>query len=265
MPYTPVNTIQLHYETYGSSDKPELLFIHGLGSSTCDWELQVPYFENDYYVIVVDVRGHGKSDKPKSPYSIALFAADIASLLDALKIDKVHLAGISMGGMIAFQMAVDFPERLHSVTIINATASLVPKTPNERISIWSRFFVVRLLGMRKMGEVLAKRLFIYPEQADLRQTFIERWAENDTRAYLNAMRALVGWSVEAQVSKITIPTLLIASDADYSPLALKEAIVARMPHAQLTVIEDARHAVTAERPEPFNAALAGFLKNSHSL
>ena len=260
MPYQTVNGIQLYYETYGSADKPTLLLVHGLGSSSRDWELQIPYFEADYHVLAVDVRGHGQSEKPKEAYTLSQFALDIVVHLDALKLDKVHLVGISMGGMIAFQMAVDFPERLHSVTIVNATASLVPKTLGEKVQIWMRFWIVHLLGMKKMGEVLAKRLFVYPQQEELRQMFIERWAENDPKAYLNAMRALVGWNVEDSIAKIATPTLLLASDEDYTPLALKEDIVARMPNAELIVVDDARHALPIEHPEKFNDMLGAFLK-----
>lgn len=259
MPHKIVNDIQIYYETHGSPDKPTLLFVHGLGSSTRDWEMQIPSFEADYHILTLDVRGHGQSDKPKDPYSISLFTTDIVALLDALKIEKVHYVGLSMGGMIGFQIAIDFPERLHSVTITNTGASLVPKTFKERIGIWMRFVIVRLLGMRKMGEVLAKRLFIYPEQEELRQMFIERWAENDQKAYLRTMQGLVGWDVEERIAKITVPTLLIASDEDYTPLDLKEAIIAKIPNAKLTVIEDARHAVPVEYPEKFNTALAEFL------
>lgn len=260
MPHQTLNNIQIYYETHGSPDKPSLLFVHGLGSSTRDWEMQIPFFESDYHILTLDIRGHGQSDKPKSDYSASIFASDIAALLDALKIEKVHYVGLSMGGMIGFQMAIDFPERLHSVTIVNATATLVPKTFKEQTGIWMRFAIVRLMGMRKMGEVLAKRLFIAPEHEDIRQTFIERWAENDSRAYLAVMNGLVGWDVEGQLAKITVPTLLIASDEDYSPLEQKEAIVAKIPNAKLTVIQDARHAVAVEYPEKFNAALAEFLK-----
>jgi pimeloyl-ACP methyl ester carboxylesterase len=164
-----------------------------------------------------------------------------------------------MGGMIAFQVAIDYPQRLLSVTIVNATATLIPRTFQERIGIWMRFVIVRLMGMRKMGEVLAKRLFIYPDQIELQQKFVERWAKNDRQAYLRVMKSLVGWDVHEQITNMQIPTLLIASDEDYTPLKDKETIVARIPNAQLVVIEDARHAVTIERPEKFNIALEKFL------
>ena len=94
---------------------------------------------------------------------------------------------------------------------------------------------------------------------NLRQTFVESWAENDPRAYLASMLALVNWSVARRLEEIQIPTLVIAADQDYTPVAVKEAYAARMPQAVLSVIEDAHHAVPVERPEQFNRVLRAFL------
>ncbi len=89
--------------------------------------------------------------------------------------------------------------------------------------------------------------------------FVERWAENDPRAYRDAMQAIVGWSVTDRLSTIQCPTLVIAADQDYTPVAVKEAYVARMPRAELVVIGDSRHATPVEQPEQFNEALMAFL------
>jgi pimeloyl-ACP methyl ester carboxylesterase len=127
------------------------------------------------------------------------------------------------------------------------------------MTVWQRITIVKLLGRRKMGEVLSKRLFIKPEQEDIRQIFVTRWAENDQRAYLNAMRALVGWSVAAQIGSIQCPTLVITADQDYSPLSVKEAYTAQIPGAQLVTIPDSRHATPVEHPQEFNLVLRKFL------
>ena len=100
MPLKPVNNINMYYEVLGHGEP--LLFIHGLGSSTRDWENQIDFFSKNYQVILVDVRGHGQTDKPPGSYSISMFANDIAGLLDQLELPSVHVVGISMGGMIAF-------------------------------------------------------------------------------------------------------------------------------------------------------------------
>jgi pimeloyl-ACP methyl ester carboxylesterase len=257
MPTLQLRDIRLYYEIAGQGDP--VVFIHGLGSSARDWEYQVPFFAPRYRVVVFDVRGHGRSDKPPGPYSVPLFAQDAAALIRALEAAPAHVVGISMGGMIALQLAVDEPALVRSLVVVNSGPELVVRTFRERLMILQRFLIVRLLGMRKMGEVLSQRLFPRPDQAPLRQMFVERWAENDPRAYREAMRALVGWSVADRLGDIRCPTLVIASDQDYTPVSAKEAYVARMPNARLVVIPDAHHAVTVERPEEFNQVLLDFL------
>ena len=252
-----VRDIDLYYEIAGQGQP--ILFIHGLGSSSRDWEPQVAFFAKHYQVVTFDVRGHGQSGKPPGPYSIPLFATDTAELIKSLGIAPAHIIGISMGGMIAFQLAVSAPDLVRSLVIVNSGPEFILRTFKERIGGLQRLLIVRLLGMRKMGQVLSKRLFPKPEHEELRRVFVERWAENDRRAYSDAMRAIVGWSVSDRLGDIRSPTLVITADEDYAPVSLKEAYVAKMPQAELVVIADSRHATPAERPEQFNEALMAFL------
>ncbi|MFX5610710.1 alpha/beta hydrolase, partial [Acinetobacter baumannii] len=98
-----------------------VLLLHGLGSSARDWEYQLPALLGRYRLLVPDLRGHGRSGKPRGGYSMAGFAEDCAALLDRLGCGPVHLVGISMGGMIGFQLACDRPDLLRSLTIVNST------------------------------------------------------------------------------------------------------------------------------------------------
>jgi 3-oxoadipate enol-lactonase len=257
MPDLQVGDVALHYKVKGQGQP--VLFIHGLGSSARDWELQVPEFRERYQVVTFDLRGHGQSDKPRGPYSIPLFAADTAGLMVGLGLAPAHVVGISLGGMVALQLAVSDAALVRSLIVVNAGPEFVVRTARDRLQVLQRQLIVRLLGMRKMGEVLSQRLFPKPEQEDLRRQFVERWAENDPRAYREAMRAIVGWSVAEHLGAIQCPTLLVAADHDYTPVAVKEATVAQMPHAELAVIADSRHATPVERPEEFNAAVLAFL------
>ncbi len=102
MSKTTVNNVELFFETSGSGET--VLFIHGLGSSARDWEMQVPAFAKRYRTVAFDLRGHGQSQKPKGPYSMSLFAQDTAELIRSLGVGSVHVVGISLGGMIAFQL-----------------------------------------------------------------------------------------------------------------------------------------------------------------
>ncbi|MHA1914585.1 MAG: alpha/beta fold hydrolase, partial [Promethearchaeota archaeon] len=249
--------IEMYYEITGEGDP--LLLIHGLGSSTRDWEEQVPVFSTKYQVITIDLRGHGKTDKPKGPYSIKMFAEDIAELLNILEIKLVNVLGISLGGGVAFQIAVDFPDLVKSLIIVNSTPEVRVDSFKQKREFIKRTIIIKLVGMKKMGEVLAPRLFIKPEMEDKRLKLIERWMENDKKAYLAALYTLKGWSVRNQISNIKCPTLVIGSDEDYTPSSIKEEYTALIPNAKFIEIEDARHAVPMEKPEEFNEIIMKFL------
>jgi 3-oxoadipate enol-lactonase len=257
MPTLLANNTRLHYEVTGQGQT--LVFIHGLGSSTRDWEFQTPVFSKEYQVITLDLRGHGRSDKPEGPYTITMFAADLASLLAGLGVDSAHLVGISLGGAIAFQFALDYPNMVKTLTIVNSGPSLGGTPEQAQQEIERRVGLVQQYGMRAMGQALGPNLFPEPEHATLRETFIERWAENDPRAYIEATRSMLGWNVTDQLSSIQCPTLIVAADQDYTPVAMKEAYAKLMPNVQLAVIANAHHAVPIERPTEFNAGLAQFL------
>jgi pimeloyl-ACP methyl ester carboxylesterase len=110
--------------------------------------------------------------------------------------------------------------------------------------------------------MIANRIFVKPEQGTLRQQFIERWAANDKRAYLNTIDAIAGWSVADQLGEITCPALIIAADEDYTPVSVKRDYAARMPYAELTIIADSHHATPVERPRAFNHVLNNFLQTT---
>jgi 3-oxoadipate enol-lactonase len=249
--------IDTSYELSGAGDP--VVLIHGLGSSARDWERQLPALVDRYRVLTYDVRGHGRTSKPRGPYSVAQFANDLALLLEKLAHRPAHVVGISMGGMIAFQLAVDRPDLVRSLVIVNSGPALVPSTLAEHLAVWSRIAIARLRGPGAMGGVLAPRLFPSPDQEPLRRQFVERWAENDKDAYYAALRAIIGWSVRDRVGGIRCPVLVVAADHDYTPVSAKEAYLPLIPGATLKVIADARHATPVEHPQAFNAVLREFL------
>lgn len=236
-----------------------LLLIHGLGSSSRDWELQLPALLPHFQVITYDVRGHGRSQVSSSRYSVELFAEDAAALIRALGLAAVQVVGISMGGMIAFQLALESPDLVRSMVIVNSYPQLEIRTFKERLMFWQRLLIPRLFGMRSMGRMLAGRVFPGAEMEDLRRIFVDRWAENKVGPYNRIFRALVGWSVEQRLAEIRCPVLVVAADQDYRPLAEKQAFTARMPTAELVVVENARHALPVEHPQQFNQILLDFL------
>ncbi|APU29333.1 3-oxoadipate enol-lactonase [Ectopseudomonas alcaliphila JAB1] len=257
MPYFDNDGCQLHYEEYGHGSP--LLLVHGLGSSTRDWEYQIPVLAQHYRVLALDVRGHGRSDKPRETYRIADFAEDVAALIEHLQLPPVHLVGISMGGMIGFQLGVDRPELLRSLTIVNSGPEVKAKSARDWLEIAKRWTLSRLLSLDTIAKALGKLLFPKPQQAELRRKIEERWPQNDKRAYLASLDAIIGWGVRERLDRITCPTLVISADHDYTPVERKREYVAEMPNARLLVIENSRHATPLDQPERFNNALLAFL------
>ncbi len=257
MPKIRIRDIDIHYESAGEG--PSLVFIHGLGSSTRDWEKQVAFFSSRYRVVTFDCRGHGQSDKPRGPYSVPMFAEDAAGLIKSLGIAPAHIVGLSMGGMIAFQLAVSEPDLVKTMVIVNSGPAMVLRSYKEKWMFFKRRLIARFLGMRMMGKFLAQILLPEPEQEPLRKILVSRWSENDRRAYLDSMKALFGWSVMDKVKAIRCPALIVAADQDYTPVAAKEAYAALMPHAEVVVIHKSRHLTPIDQPIPFNEAVMAFL------
>lgn len=262
MPTIRVNSVDLHYETAGEGEP--LLLIHGLGSSGRDWENQIEEMARFFRVITYDVRGHGRSAKPPGPYIVQQFARDAVDLLRALDAIPAHICGISMGGMIAFQIAVDFPDQVRSLVIVNSGPAMILKKLSQRALLGLRFVIVRCFGMRAMGKVVAKPLFPDAAQEHLRETFISRMAGNDPRAYLDSVRAINGWSVMDRIPQIHCPVLVLASDQDYTPVAMKREYASLMPRAAVVVLKDSRHAAPLDQPAEFNRVVLDFLHHAQA-
>jgi 3-oxoadipate enol-lactonase len=120
-----VQGIRLAYRVWGPPDAEPLVLLHGLGEGAADWDRVAPAFALHRRVYVPDLRGHGRSDRP-GDYSVELMAADVLGLLDALQLDRVQLIGHSMGGLVAYLLAGDHPERV-SRLILEEVAALRPR------------------------------------------------------------------------------------------------------------------------------------------
>jgi len=123
MPYVKLNEISIYFEVHGNNGSP-LLMIHGLGSSKADWSLElIRLLSTQHIVVIFDNRGVGQSDKPSTLFTMADFASDAVGILDYLQIDRAHIFGVSMGGMIAQHLALNYPARVQSL-ILASTSSV---------------------------------------------------------------------------------------------------------------------------------------------
>ncbi|MBW2478154.1 MAG: alpha/beta hydrolase [Deltaproteobacteria bacterium] len=259
MPVEPIDDLPIYYEVHGQG--PTLILIHGLGSSHLDWEHQVEFLAEHFQIVTIDLRGHGKSGKPPGPYSVSLFASDVAKLIRSLRLAPAHVAGISMGGMVAFQLAIDAPELLKSLVIINSGPALVLRTTQERAAFFLRGLIIRCLGMGYLAQMLGKMLLPEPHQKSLQIKLINRWSKNDKKAYLASLRAITGWSVEDHISAIQCPSLIMSADNDYTPVGFKQAYLSKMIRAELVVIRNSRHLSPIDQPKQVNNAILKFLSS----
>ena len=257
MPKLHINNTGIYYEVTGQGET--LLFIHGLASSSRSWKKQVPHFSQYYRVVTFDIRGHGRSDKPIEPYSIELFAADTRELLKALGTSPAHVVGFSMGGMVAFQLAVDTPEMVRSLVAVNCCPEGSMRTFNDGMEVFKRLVGMQFNSSRRRQHSKHAEPVTESGQEDPPQSVLQRMAVTNKLAYANALGALVKWSVADRLDAIKCPTLMITGDEDFVPVSIKEGYAAKMPGAELVVISDSRHATPRERTEEFNAILLDFV------
>jgi len=257
MPAIEVNGTAIHCECIGSG--PPLLLIHGLGSSGDDWAFQRDDFARRHTLILPDLRGSGRSGKPPGPYSIALFAADLWALVDALGHRDVDILGFSLGGAVALEMALMRPGRVPRLVLCNALANYRTDTPRKWLEAHVQLALIHLLGLKRTAKLIANRLFPQPDQAPKRQRVVDVLGANPKAAYLASIHALIGWSALERLHGLTCRTLIIAAEHDYTPLADKHDEARRIPDARLVVVPGSRHGTPFDAIERFNACVLEFL------
>jgi 3-oxoadipate enol-lactonase len=257
MPRLRIDDCDIHYEVVGAG--PPVLLLHGLGSCAADWAPQIDALAPAYTVVGVDLRGHGESGRPPGPYSMPMFAGDLVHLLETLALGPAHVVGMSLGGMVAFQLAVDAPALVRTLVVVNSAPAVVPRTAGEWLALQSRVWGLKLLGLRRVAQRVAAINFPEPAQKSMRDALAARIAGNDPAAYRAAMDAIVGWSVADRIGSIACPALVVSGDHDYTPVSLKEAYAARMRDARVAVVPRSRHVTPVDQAQAFNRLLLAFL------
>jgi len=269
-----VGDIEMYYEQHGSGEP--LLLVMGLAADSTAWMFQVPDFAARYRTIVFDNRGVGRSSKPSGPYSIHQMADDAAGLLDALDIARAHVVGVSMGGMIAQELALRHPKRVRGL-VLGCTYP-EPDADAER----QRQFSVQQLGghITAAGateidlstidplaffQTLIPRVFnqsfIDTELPKLLQIFggALQWGFS-MEAILGQVEAVMGHKATDRLHQIGSPTLVITGDADLLVSPANSDVLARnIPGAKLVKIPGGSHGFNFETPDIFNRAVLDFL------
>jgi pimeloyl-ACP methyl ester carboxylesterase len=253
---------KLHFLDPNPTGRPTVLLLHGLGADGSSWALQLPtLIEAGFRPIAPDAPGFGQSPYDGKGWSVRRAAADTADLLAELGVAPAHVVGISMGGTIALQLALDFPRLVQRLVLVSTFAVLRPTKLSGWLYFFWRFVLVHTLGLPTQAKFVTKRIFPLPEQQLLRETLIAQITQADVRAYRAAMRSLGTFNALSRVEEIKVPTLVVTAENDTTvPPARQHLLVEGIAGARQVVISNAGHAVSVEQPGEFNRELLAFLK-----
>ena len=270
MPDVNINGCRIWYELKGSGDY--LLQIGGAGFSHENFGLVTEDMANQFTVIDFDLRGYGNSERPTQKYSMEVWADDCAALLDAIEVERAHVHGTSMGGMVAIKFAAKYPERVDGL-IIDCASAKSDFMSRSRFEVWKALAQTHGTGSRELALELAtqglSRGFLDspagPEIIPTIQGVLERNCPVET--FCAACDAMIEMDLVDDLGKITAPTLVMDGDLDFlTPLdqgpqgAGNRLIAERIPNAELYVIEGVAHTNLMEVPELSTKVVVEFLQ-----
>jgi pimeloyl-ACP methyl ester carboxylesterase len=256
--------VRLAYDVRGEGDP--LLFVHGLAYDRVGWGPLPGLLAPDFQVITFDNRGVGESDVPEGPYSVAQMAADAIAVLDAAGIDRAHVFGASLGGFIAQELAISYPERVRKL-VLASTAPGGPRMhpmPAAGLEAFSRFPTMeREEGLRLMVENSLGAHGVSKRPELVEEIFAYR---------LERAPTLAGWQAQAaagalfdaydRAPQIAAPTLVLQGGADtvIDPRNA-ELLVELIPNATLEAIPDRGHLMVWEEGERLAPIVKEFLES----
>ncbi len=261
MPKIKANGIQLYYEQHGWDKDAEVLVLsNGVLMSTASWAMQVPALAKHYRLLLYDCRGMWQSDHPAGPYSMEQHADDLAALLDALRIERAHIAGISYGGEISMIFGYTYPHRTRSVIASSAVSQIDPLL---RGVIDSWIAAARAKDAELFFQVTYPTNFseawIAANQAAL-EAARARYQTLDFDAVLELLLSFSRLNITAELQRITAPTLVIVGEQDIlKPRKYAEIIAREIPKSEFVVVPNSGHAVCWEQAGLFNTLILGFL------
>jgi 3-oxoadipate enol-lactonase len=240
--------------------QPGVLLLHGLGADGNSWQMQFPaLIEAGFRPVAPDTPGFGRSPSV-GKWSIQKAAGQLSSLLDEIGATSVHVVGLSLGGTIALQFALDYPERVRKLVLANTFAHLRPEKWNQWIYFLQRLILVHTVGLEAQAKVVAQRIFPQPEQELTRIALVRTISNANPQAYRAAMRSLATFNVVSRLAEIRKPTLVMTGEKDTTvSYKNQRVLVDRIAGARQMMIPRAGHAASIDNYEMFNQGLIEFL------
>ncbi len=261
--YFPPGGGSIHFEEVNPTGSPSVVLLHGLGSAGEAWQLQFqPLADLGLRVVAPDMPGFGWSPWAGGEVSVKRMADLMAAFVEGTGAKPAHVVGISMGGTVALQLALDHPDMVRSLVLVNTFARLRPRSLNEWLYFLARMVIARVVGPERQAEMVARRILPKPEHEEARATLRRHILQADRNVYKGMMSALFRFDVRDRLREIRVPTLVITGSEDTTVAPpIQEELARGIPGAQHIIIEGAGHAVIADSPDEFNETLVSFLRD----
>jgi 3-oxoadipate enol-lactonase len=244
----------------GRGDGPRIALIHSLAMDHSFWDPVVVRLKDVAQILIYDCRGHGASDKPDGPYTIALFADDLATLFDAIGWENAIVAGASMGGSVALGFAARHAERISGLGLFDTTAwygENAPASWEERAAKARQEGLAGLVGFQKtrwFGDGFREA------HPDIVEASVATFLKNDIAAYAETCRMLGHFDLRDSLGGIAVPTAIAVGEEDYAtPPAMANALHAAIGNSTLHVLTGGRHLTPLEKPDEIASELRNLI------
>ena len=241
MAYAPVNGLNLYYETHGSG-RPLVLLHGGLMTIDLNWGPLIGPLTASRQVVAVELQGHGRTADTDRPMTIEALAQDVVALLDHLSIAEADIFGFSLGGLVAYAVALAMPSRVGKLIVASADAHRPPGRESAPIGDDRMPTQADFRAMRDAYDAVAPDRTHFEEFAAKTSTMVHEFA---------------GWTSELR--SLQMPTLLIFGDRDFSPLSDVVEMFELLPNGQLAVLPGTTHVGLTRRPTEVMALITPFL------
>ncbi len=259
-----INNLFISYSDEGQKGSSVIIFIHGFPFNKSIWNLQVESLKDKYRVITYDIRGHGNSDAGKEDFSIDLFVNDLISLMDALKIDKAILCGLSMGGYIALNATEKYSERFDA--LILSDTQCFADTPEAKEKRLKAIESIRKDGVEKYAAESIKNLFAsesFETKVSVIESVRELIVKTSEQSLCSTLLALSDRKDTCHLlSDIKVPVLILVGNEDkITPPVAARFMNEKIKGSLLKIIDHAGHLSNLENPAEFNARLKKFVSS----
>ena len=262
-----INNLSVSYSDHGPDDAPVIIFIHGFPFNKSMWNGQIEALKDNYRVIAFDIRGHGNSDPGIDDFFIELFVRDLLRLKEELRIEKSILCGLSLGGYIALNAVLKYPDRFDGL-ILNDT-QCIADTPAVKENRCIAIIRIKEKGVQQYADEIIKNLFA-PESFMKSENVIAEVKEmiisTPEQTLCNTLHALAERKETCtRLHEINIPVLIMVGKEDkITPIAVAQQMHEIIKDSSLQIIPQAGHVTNMENPSAFNSQLLKFLTLVHT-